>query len=431
MNNVTKICSVITALAVGLGCWFGIDFLGAKSQSAVPAISPDQTITDVSTQVEESSVVEESPTDTVSSKPSSVASKTPVVSNPASSKVTSSKTSSKVTPSSTVSSAVSSAVKKPVVTVKKDTNQTDIVTYIKRPSYSSVQKEIKALAKEYPDLISVSSIGKSVQGRDLTMMKVGKGKLKACIIGGIHARESITVSYVMRCVEEFCVAYESKSGEFANFDMKNLLENYTLYIVPLSNPDGLEIISGRATPEVKITYRGDMTIEDYKANANGVNLNKNFPLLWDKIDNKVTAPDPEGYKGPSAGSEPETKALMKLCNNNDFAWMTSVHVRGDCVYWSDSLNPSVGASEKIVNILKDRCDFYKCNTSTDVNGFGGGFENWFRQQFKRPGFCLELMPLDIKVTPVTNANHQYFSSTVRWNVTKKVFPLIMVYGFIG
>jgi hypothetical protein len=109
--------------------------------------------------------------------------------------------------------------------------------------------------------------------------------------------------------------------------------------------------------------------------------------------------------------------------------MTSIHVRGDCVYWSDSVNPSVGASEKIVDVLKDKCDFYKCDTSTDINGFGGGFENWFRNTFQKPGLCLELMPLDEKVTPLSNANNTYFSKTIRWDVTKKVLPYIMVYGF--
>ncbi len=412
MRITTTVCSLLTALAVCVGGWLGIDMIASPSNSTVPVFQPE-TVTDM---ISSFVSVNESPTNTPSSNPSSV-----VSSKPSPSSVVSSKTPSKVT-----SSKVSSTVKPPV----QEPVKVGIVNFLKRPSYRSVQKEIAALEEKYPQLIQVSSIGESVQGRDLTLLQVGKGKTKACIVAGIHARESITVSYTLRCVEEFCRAYESKTGKFAGFDMKNLLDNYTLYIVPLSNPDGLEIINGRDTPEVKVTYREKMTIQDYKANANGVNLNKNFPLLWKQINNKVTTPDPEGYKGEAAGSEPETKALMKLCNNNNFVWMTSIHVRGDCVYWSDATNPSVGASEKIVNILKERCDFYKCETSKEVNGYGGGFENWFRNEFQRPGLCLELMPLDIKVTPTTNSNHASFNNTVRWDVTKKVLPLIMVYGFV-
>ncbi len=432
MDSVTRICATITAIFLLVGCWLGIDSLGVKIISGQAALVTE-TPTTLFSQQSSSLVFSDDSVDTdsvVTSVFSSVISSNSSVitsSMLSSLKPESSFVSSSVS-SRPVSSAPSSSVQKPVVTVKKDQNLTEIVNYIKRPTYSSVQTQIKKLAEEYPDLIELSSIGESVQGRDLTLLKLGTGETKACIIAGIHARESITVSYLMRCVEEFCVAYQSETGKFAGYNIKKLLDKYTLYLVPLANPDGLEIISARAKPEVNITYCGDMTIKDYKANANGVNLNKNFPLLWQSINNTVVAPDPEGYKGPSVASEPETKALMQLCNQNDFAWMTSIHVRGDCVYWSDSVSPSVGCSEKIVNALEQQCDFYKCLTSEDVNGFGGGFENWFRKQFNRPGLCLELMPLDIEVTPLTNQNHQYFSNTVRWDITKKVIPLLMTYG---
>lgn len=329
-------------------------------------------------------------------------------------------------PASTVSKPVEKPKPKPVL----DTNLTEIVNYIQRPSYQSVQNEIAALAEAYPQLISTESIGTSVQGRDITLIKLGTGSTKACIIAGIHARETITVSYAMRCIEEFCVAYTDNT-KIGSYDIKQLLDTYTLYMVPLSNPDGLEIVTGRAQPEVTITYRKKQysneytTIADYKGNANGVNLNKNFPLLWEKINNKVTTPDAENYKGPSAASEPETQALMQLCEANDFVFMTSLHVKGDCLYWSDTLNPNVGVSKTVATRLEKEYGFYKCKTSDDVNGFGGGFENWFREAFKKPGFCLELMPLEETVDPLSDSNHKYFSKTVRWEKTKAVLPFFM------
>ncbi len=370
----------------------------------------------------------------------SVISSNPIVSEPIASQPTVSQplspstTSSQAPVSSAVSSKPSTPSSKPTVkpTPVPDTNLTDIVTYTKRPSYQSVQSEIAALAEAYPELIQTESIGSSVQGRDITLVKLGKGETKACIIGGIHARETITVSYTMRCIEEFCVAY-TKNESFASFDVKTLLDTYTLYMVPLSNPDGLEIITGRDSPAVTVTYRKKQysneytTISDYKGNANGVNLNKNFPLLWEQINNKVTTPDAENYKGPTVASEPETQALMQLCENNQFVFMTSIHVRGDCFYWSDTLNPNVGVSQTIANRLEKEYGFYKCKTSDDVNGFGGGFENWFRETYKRPGFCLELMPLTETVDPLSDNNHTYFSNTVRWSKSKAVLPLIMTY----
>ena len=359
-----------------------------------------------------------------------------VVSEPVESQPTVSQT---LPPSATtsqppVSSKPSTPASKPPEKPKPipDTNLTDIVQYTKRPSYQSVQSEIAALAQAYPELIQTESIGSSVQGRDISLVKLGKGETKACIIGGIHARETITVSYTMRCIEEFCIAY-TQNDSIGSFDVKTLLDTYTLYMVPLSNPDGLEIVTGRDTPAVTVTYRKKQysheytTISDYKGNAKGVNLNKNFPLLWEKINNKVNTPDAENYKGPGAASEPETQALMQLCENNQFVFMTSIHVKGDCLYWSDTLNPNVGVSQTIANRLEREYGFYKCKTSDDVNGFGGGFENWFRETYKRPGFCLELMPLTETVDPLSDVNHTYFSNTVRWNKSKAVLSLIMTY----
>ncbi len=397
----------------------------------------DITQTDVLQPVTQSLLQVESAPSSVSKEEASSKADASTVQNSSTTSQKSVSTSSKSskTTSKNTASVASSKPSKPAVVQKPDTLQTKIVNYIQRPTYASVQQECQQLAQAYPELIAVETIGTSVQGRNLTLLKVGTGVAKACIVGGFHAREHITVSYVMRCVEEFCAAYQSESGKYGSFDMVNLLDSYTLYIVPLANPDGLEILAGRDAPEVKITYRKNSsgkltTLSDYKANANGVNLNKNFPFLWDQVNTKRNSPDPENYKGTAAASEPETQALMALCEANDFMWLFSVHVRGDCVYWSDATNRSVGQSASMANRLKTQYGFYRCNTSTDVNGYGGGFENWFRETYKRPGFCLELMPLTISISSRSDTNHKYFSSSVRWNTTKYVFPDMMIYGYI-
>ena len=43
---------------------------------------------------------------------------------------------------------------------------------------------------------------------------------------------------------------------------------------------------------------------------------------------------------------------------------------------------------------------------------------------------VELMPLTVSVTSQSDTNHKYFSSSVRWNTTKYVFPDMMIYGYI-
>ena len=438
-----RLLSILLILSVLVGCH------AVSPSGATPAVPTDDTLSSVTSVVTapvvqtadtlpetETDPIESTVESTTVSPPASTASKvTDNISSKPASKPNKKPTSSAAESSKPASSVVSTPKPQPKPVLVPDENKTDIVTYIKQPSYKSIQKEIAALAEKYPELIQAESIGTSVQGRDLTLLKLGKGKAEACVVGGIHAREGITTTYTMRCIEEMCVAYESKSGTYAGYDIKKLLDRYTLYIVPLSNPDGLEIVSGRAEPEVEVSYlpmqySGETaTLGDYKGNANGVNLNKNFPLSWKKLDTKVYAPDAENYKGPSASSEPETKALIQLCRSHDFMWMTSIHVKGDCVYWSDARNPSVGKSAVIAEQLEN-LGFYPCETTKSVSGYGGGFENWFREEFKKPGFCLELVPVSQTIDPTTNRNHKYFSNTVRFATTKAALPVIMQYGYI-
>ncbi len=330
-----------------------------------------------------------------------------------------------------VAPAANSACPAAVAALPRTEDPAGLVQYTRRATYASVQQQLLSLQQAYPDLLRLSTVGRSAQGRALTLVKLGHGPAKALVVGGIHAREGLSVSYLLRCMEEFCEAYQSPTGRYEEFNMRNLLSVYTLYLLPLANPDGLEIVGGRAEPNVAITYPEKATLNDYKANANGVNLNRNFPFLWEQIDLPATGGHSEYYKGPAAASEPETRALMSLCEKEDFMWLTSVHVRGDCLYWSDATNPSVGASAKVASQLKKRCGIEPCQTSKEVSGYGGGLENWFRQTAGRPGYCLELMPLSVAATPGGDENHRSFDASLRFGQTRAALPVMMVYGYIG
>lgn len=292
---------------------------------------------------------------------------------------------------------------------------TMIVKYKKAYTAAQVRKDVALLAETYPALISTEVIGHSVKGSPIPLIKLGRGEKKALIGAGIHAREYLTIAFTMRCVEEYAEAYYSKTGKYGNYDMVKMLDEYTLYIVPMINPDGLDIV----TNGKKTLYDKSKKDENYKRNANGVNLNRNFPFEWDKVTDS-SGTKYENYKGKSAGSEPETQAMMTLCANNDFEWMYSMHLYGNNVYWRDSKNGVIPGDEALVNKLNKVCKFIISPSTTDPNGYGGGFENWFRQTYKRPGFCVELVPL--------NQNYRYeiartkdFNTLTNWSKTKYAF----------
>ena len=330
---------------------------------------------------------------------------------------------SSVAETSSVVSTVSTAP--PVVETVNN-----IINYKSPQTYSMMWKGIENLCKEYPEILSYSVYGKSTKGRSLPLVKMGTGSKKGLIVAGIHGNEHLTTAYALRCIEEYCRAYKN-GGKYGNYNLKDLFAKYTLYVVPNCNPDGSEIAYNGDTPLV--TIRDGLNRDEYKANANGVNLNRNFPFFFEGIVEYGTTPSNQNSKGPSGGSEIETKELMALCNENSFAFMLSLHVRGNITYWSDIITKDAGGiTSGLCSKIQNVTGIVKVSSPTSKpSSYGGGFENWFRYTYQRPGICVELMPSydseEFHVHGNSGINERYFDSTTVWSKTKYLFALTMDY----
>lgn len=298
--------------------------------------------------------------------------------------------------------------------------EVDVVNYIEPYISERVYRNIAELEAAYPELISTEVIGQSVMGRDITLVKLGKGKRKAVIVAGLHSRENISVTFTMRCLEEYAEAYFSRRGYYGNYNIRKMLDDYTLYIVPLMNPDGLDISTNGEQP---LYTTEQIDAAKYKNNANGVNLNRNFPFMWGYSDEKnavnTTTPDTASYAGSAEASEPETQAIMQLCLNNEFEWLLDMHCRGHMIFYQDKFNEVTQADNRLAARLAKNCDFTLNDRSTAYE-VSGGLENWFRQEFGRPGICIELV----------KSNYAYvvnekFDAKLEWEKTKYVFILCM------
>jgi predicted deacylase len=143
------------------------------------------------------------------------------------------------------------------------------------------------------------TIGKSVNGLPLEVYRFGTGPIERLIVAGIHGGNEYNT---VQLAEELN-AYLGNHPEVVP-------ENVTLYILHDLNPDGV----ARA-----ISYLG-------RANANGVDLNRNWPDGW-KLDwNRSgcwTTTYVTGGSGPA--SEPETKALMAFVKSHQFSALINYH----------------------------------------------------------------------------------------------------------
>jgi hypothetical protein len=145
-------------------------------------------------------------------------------------------------------------------------------------------------------------IGFSVEGRPLEVYTFGQGEIEDMIIGGIHGGyEWNTIALADQIIK-----YVSENPDTIPGDV-------TLYILPDMNPDG----DARSHDEWG------------RVNANGVDLNRNFPIGWSPTWNRNGCYDltlTTSGRGP--GSEPETRLVMNFIASHKINALIDYHSAG-------------------------------------------------------------------------------------------------------
>jgi g-D-glutamyl-meso-diaminopimelate peptidase len=88
---------------------------------------------------------------------------------------------------------------------------TNIVETNTNYGFSVLEKNLNSLKKAFP-FISVSTIGKSILGKNLYVVKLGKGPKEVFYSASIHANEWITSIVLMKFIEDYANAYMSSSS---------------------------------------------------------------------------------------------------------------------------------------------------------------------------------------------------------------------------
>ncbi len=153
-----------------------------------------------------------------------------------------------------------------------------------RYTYEMMQMDIEAIKELYP-FVEVLSIGKSVLSKGLTVLKIGNGVKEVFYNASIHANEWITSPILMKFVTEYCFAISNNLNIYG-YNAKELFDNVTLYLAPMVNPDGVDLVTGIISSEsneykvarkIALSYPNIPFPSGWKANIEGVDLNLQFP----------------------------------------------------------------------------------------------------------------------------------------------------------
>jgi g-D-glutamyl-meso-diaminopimelate peptidase len=264
-----------------------------------------------------------------------------------------------------------------------------------RPYHSDeLRKDVAGLTERHADL-ETGAAGKSVLGTPIPWLRWGIGPARALYNAAHHANEWITAPLLMRFIERLCQAAE-RDGEFGGESARALHGRVTLYAVPMVNPDGADLVTGRVGPGSEAydqawAMRGDLPFpEAWKANIRGVDLNNNYPARFLRGRAVKDAkgghhPGPRDYTGLYPLSEPETAAMAALTAETGPALTVALHSQGREIYYRfDGVTPPGG--RRIGRRMADASGY----VLADPPGASyGGYKDWCIVTWNRPAYTVE------------------------------------------
>ena len=186
------------------------------------------------------------------------------------------------------------------------------------PCYRTVEEtyaSAEQMAADYPDLATWIDMGNSwekvntdppdLPGYDLKVLKLTNKNIpgtkpKFFAMTAVHAREYATAELATRFAEYMLENYGKDP------DITWILDYNEIHLLLQANPDGRKIA------ETGDLWRKNTDRDDGCSvpSSWGTDLNRNFNFQWGCCGGSDTNPCYETYRGPLAGSEPETQAVQ-------------------------------------------------------------------------------------------------------------------------
>lgn len=260
-------------------------------------------------------------------------------------------------------------------------------------TYAEIDAELHALAASHPQLAQVSSIGKSIENRDLWAIKISdnvasnEGEVIVTLLGGHHAREWISIDVPFLIAEHLLEEYDSDAT------IKSLVDNAEIWIVPLVNPDGHQhsVTSARLWRKNR-RNNGDGTF--------GVDLNRNYEHEWGGPGSSGNTFS-EIYRGTAPFSEPETQAVRDFLQQNPPKALISYHSYSQLVLYpwghTDAPAPDETLLRDLSVAIADEIRAvhsvsYTPQQSAELYLASGDTTDWLYALLSAPSFTIELRP---------------------------------------
>ena len=256
---------------------------------------------------------------------------------------------------------------------------------------------LEALGAAYP-FLQTELLARPAFGRPITGASMGRGDRRVLYSAAHHANEWLTATVLLKFLEDYAQALET-DGTIGGVSARELYETATIFLVPMVDPDGVDLVTGAVTEKEREQARAlaefypNIPFPDgWKANLSGVDLNLQYPAGWltareIKFAQGYTRPGPRDFVGRFPLSQPEAQALADYTQRIDPELVIAWHSQGEVIYWQYGGIEVPGAreiAERFANLSGYRLE------DTPYNSSFAGYKDWFIQTYRRPGFTIEV-----------------------------------------
>ena len=297
-------------------------------------------------------------------------------------------------------------------------------------SYAELERELLALQDSYSHIARVIDLGDSLEGRNIYALKISDNvyqdeqEAELFFVGCHHAREWISVEVPFLLGKYLVENYETNS------QVKDLVDQCEIWIVPLLNPDGLEY-------SIHFYRYWRKNRRDNGDGSFGVDLNRNYSFNWG-LDNEGSSPFPSStvYRGTSPFSEPETQIIRDLFTERNFQAVISYHNYSQVILYPWGYTNQPTAEEQLLDQIAANMSGLMQSVNGNIYEYGqagadlyltnGGMIDWTFGTYNIPSYTLELPPIDEEhggffnaeedIQPIFNENLPAMLYLIDWSV---------------
>ncbi len=256
-----------------------------------------------------------------------------------------------------------------------------------------VERHLRAMAARWPEQTKLETIGTTHQGRPIWALTVADDvtddeRPTMLLCAAHHALEAITPDFVLDAGLQL-LEHQTRRP------YKDILKEFRIVLVPLVNVDGSHTFW-----HVDERYgRKNQRPGEHPVEA-GVDLNRNYPFQWNNVEDGLNSARPSSafYRGPSAGSEPEVQAMMRLAERERPVALVSFHSAATkilvpyTVEGAINEEPSVlwEVAEDMTAALPHRFYGRRYEAARNLYPVGGVDQDWYLHRFGTLAYLVEV-----------------------------------------